>query len=150
MVFSVMNLSEFADLITLVCFAITIWQLIVVRNDVKRAVERINKTQILVQVTDGIRLAELIQTNLQQGEWNLSMFRLRELNKILLDLRSDVSLLQQARETFPNAMSSVASNLDYLYKLATGGENNSDVRFIVNNLQQIQDNLTLIKNFLKK
>lgn len=143
-------MSIIADIITIIGFAITIWQLLAVKRDVKKAVERVYMLQSLVSVTDGIRLVELIQTHLQQEEWTLSLFRLRELNKILLDLRTEEQLLLQARDTFLTDMSSVSSNLDYLYRLTTRNEHNTDVRFIVSNLQQIQDNLTLIKNYLKK
>ena len=145
-------LGLIADIVTLLGFTFTCWQLISLKRIIKRKKEEAKKEQVnqmcLASVSEAISLIELILEYLINSEYRLALLKAEELNKLLLAIRNDDFVKNYTRENFRELLDNFTQRLIALRESIC--ENGAyDSRFFMRNLQFIHDNLKLVQQKLK-
>lgn len=100
--------SVIADIVTVLAFLITIWQLSSLRKMIKSREEKAKSQQLksiyLASVSEALELIDIIQTYLISSEDRLALLRMEDLNTILLEIKDESVVKQNARENFPKLL----------------------------------------------
>lgn len=142
--------------ITIIGFALTVWQLCLIsnvkkqvkdaRNDTKERMDGILNISTLSSIIIKI---EHLQTHLTSKNWEVSLLFMQEIHKCIINISTNPIAEEVTRDDFTEARQRLVSDLDTLRAIVSGDEANTDMRFIQKNLQTIIDNLQLIVITLK-
>ena len=146
------KLGTIADIVTLLGFAFTIWQLLSLKRMIRRKKEEAKQEQLsqlhLATVSEALSLIELIQEYLINGEDRLALLKAEDLNKLLLEIRGESVVMHYARTNFPELLDIFTTRMIALRE-AVRCKDPYDSRFMMENMQYIHDNLKLVQQKLK-
>ena len=152
-----MCFSVIADILTIVAFFITIWQLIVVHKRLKKVESETKRkykaTLDLIKIRDILGLIHAIQDDLTVSSLQelttdrirAIIIRMQYLNDFLMDTRDDKLINKYGRYDHQKLVSSVSSNISLLREASTDKNLCLDTRFICENLQNLRDSIKLIE-----
>lgn len=157
-----MRFSIIADILTILAFLVTIWQLIVMKNrlnSVEIETKRKYKVSLdLLKIRDILSLIHDIQDDLTvssakqltSDRIRTVIVRMQYLNDYLMDTRDDSLIKKYGRFDHQKLVSSVSSNINLLREASKEGESGLDTRFICENLQKLRDSIKLIETHLNQ
>lgn len=97
-------LETIASILTIVGFIITIWQLVVFGNKLKKNTNEVKEAQKqlihLAKVSDAIRLIELIQEHLMEADCRVALYRTQELKKALNEINGEEVVRNNVRDNY--------------------------------------------------
>lgn len=141
--------SFVASLITIICFAITLFQLWNVKNtnvQIKEVLDsnrkRISSALSVIKVTDALRLSDMVITLIRNEKYEQAALRLHDFNNASIEIASYHTSFKKYQLTLP-------SEINHLFELTK--ENNSTYRpeYILQSLQKLNDELMLIESEVK-
>lgn len=146
-------LERIASILTIIGFGITVWQLISFKKKLDRNSEEVKTTQRklihLANVSDAIRLIEIIQEHLMSSEYRLALYRAQELNKVLNDISDERVVIENVRDNYRKVRISFSERLSSLQQ-AVHCKDEFDSKYMLITLQSISDNLLIVQKQLKK
>lgn len=146
-------LERIASILTIIGFGITVWQLISFKRKLDRNSEEVKNTQLklihLANVSDAIRLVEIIQEHLMSSDLRLALYRAQELNKVLNDISDERVVKDNVRDNYSKIRISFSERLSSLQH-AIHCEDVYDPKYMLDTLQSISDNLQIVQKHLKK
>lgn len=147
-------ISGISAVVSLIGFFFTLWQVWGVKKQIRQASEQ-TKTKMqqalnLTLVADMGRTAELLMNALANKKWDRALSFMTEINKALIEISTYDEVEAITRSSFKTAIQRLPTDLCQLRLIACEEEQNTDIRFVIKNLQTIQDNLKLIEIYLKK
>lgn len=141
-----------ADIVTLVGFTFTCWQLVALKRIIQKKKEEAKQEQIdqicLASVSEALSLIELIQEYLINSEYRLALLKTEDLNKLLLEIKDEERIKRYTRDNFVELLDTFTQRLISLREAVSENEV-YDSRFFMRNLQFIHDNLKLAQQKLK-
>lgn len=151
------TLSLIANIVTLLAFIITIWQLVVMNGRLAK-VEAETKRKFKVEL-DRLKVRDilsLIQSILDDftvsGEQELTVdrirmiiFKMQSLKDSLVDTNDNNLVNQYGRYDHAKLVSSISANLILLREACKEMPSSMDTRFICENLQNLRDSMKLIE-----
>ncbi len=145
-------MGTIADIITLIGFVVTIWQLLSLKRMIRRKKEEAKQEQLsqmhLATVSEALSLIELIHEYLINTEDRLALLKAEDLNKLLLEIRAESLVMQYARTNFPELLDNFTQRMIALRE-SIRCKDPYDSRFMMENMQYIHDNLKLVQQKLK-
>lgn len=146
-------LETIASILTIVGFIITIWQLVVFGNKLKKNTNEVKEAQKqlihLAKVSDAIRLIELIQEHLMEADCRVALYRTQELKKALNEINGEEVVRNNVRDNYDKLLISFSERYNSLQQAVVRKEDYNP-SFLLETLQGISDNLQLVQKQLKK
>lgn len=146
-------LETIASILTIVGFIITIWQLVVFGNKLKKNTNEVKEAQKqlihLAKVSDAIRLIELIQEHLMEADCRVALYRTQELKKALNEISGEIVVRNNVRDNYDKLLISFSERYNSLQQAVVRKEDYNP-SFLLETLQGISDNLQLVQKQLKK
>lgn len=156
-----MDFSTIADwssivgtIVGLLGFVITIRQVRVLSAKVKATSDEIRNQMLklysMVQATDVVRQIEILYKDLDHQNWGCALMRIREVHKALVEISFESKIKDIVGNSLSNSMQRMPSDIELIHDLSIGLEENADIRFVLRNLQSIQDDLKRIETKYKQ
>ncbi len=146
-------LETIASILTIVGFIITIWQLVVFGNKLKKNTNEVKEAQKqlihLAKVSDAIRLIELIQEHLMEADCRVALYRTQELKKALNEINGEEVVRNNVRDNYDKLLISFSERYNSMQQAVLRKEDYNP-SFLLETLQGISDNLQLVQKQLKK
>lgn len=146
-------LETIASILTIVGFIITIWQLVVFGNKLKKNTNEVKEAQKqlihLAKVSDAIRLIELIQEHLMEADCRVALYRTQELKKALNEINGEGVVRNNVRDNYDKLLISFSERYNSMQQAVLRKEDYNP-SFFLETLQGISDNLQLVQKQLKK
>ena len=149
-----MILETIASILTIIGFGITVWQLVSFKRKLDRNAEEAKTAQRqlihLANVSDAIRLIELIQDHLLASEMRLALYRAQELNKVLNEINDEKVVRENVRDNYSKIRIAFSERLCNLQQSVAENDASYDPKYMLTSLQSISDNLQIVQKQLKK
>lgn len=142
-------ISLLASIATLICFAITIYQMCKVEktsrqieNAVKENSNSIQSGLTLITITDALRLSDMVITLTHNNSFEQAAIRLHDLNNAAIEICQIYSQLKVFQLKLP-------SEKEHLYDMARNVNSIYSADYVLSTLQQFNDALKEIEASIK-
>lgn len=141
--------SFIASIATLICFAITLYQMLKVEKSgkqIKRAVEensnRIQNGLTMITITDALRMSDMVIMLTHNNSYEQAAIRLHDLNNAAIEICQFYSQLKTCQLKLP-------SEIEHLYDMAKNKNSVYSADYVLSTLQQFNDSLKEIESSVK-
>lgn len=140
--------------ITLIGFGITLWQIYGIKKRVQKAAasarEKIRSALTIGEVTETIGELTQIISDLHSKKIEIALYRMRGIRKVLFDIDMGEEYACVRRSNYKIFLNKYSLDIDLLHGLIDYPDDGIILRSTIATLEQLQENLILVKNYLNK